>query len=72
MVQVFEEAQNDVLIKFLKVEDEKKLRQSKSKAIKTKLQNLKNFAKKHEYNINIDNLKNKIDSQSYGISFRNY
>ncbi len=72
MVQVFEEAQNDVLIKFLDVEDEKKLHKSKFEAIKTKLQNLKDFAKQHEYNINIDNLKNKLDSQSYGINFRNY
>lgn len=72
MVQVFEEAQNDVLIKFLDVEDETKLHKSKIEAIKTKFQKLKDFAKQHEYNINIDNLKNKLDSQSYGINFRNY
>jgi hypothetical protein len=72
MVQAFEETQNNILIKFLEVEDEKKLHDSKFKAIKTKLQNSKNFAKKYEHKININNLKNKLDSQSYGISFRNY
>ena len=71
MVQVLEEAQKEVLIKFLEAAKKEKLDKSKIQKKKVKVRKLKGFAKKHEYKLKIDDVKNKLDSRSYGIVFRN-
>ncbi|TFG13677.1 MAG: hypothetical protein EU531_09600 [Promethearchaeota archaeon] len=72
MVQVLEEAQKEVLIKFLEAAKKEKLDKSKNQTIQAKLRKVKGFAKKREYEIDIKNLKNRLDAQSYGINFRIY
>ena len=72
MVQVLEKAQKEVLIKFLEAAKKEKVDKSKIQEIKAKLNKRKGFAKKHQYEVNVNNLKNKLNAQSYGINFRNY
>ena len=72
MVQVLEEAQKEVLIKFLEAAKKEKLDESKNQEIQAKLRKVKGFAKKREYEIDIKSFKNRLDAQSYGINFRNY
>ena len=72
MVQVLEKAEKEILIKFLEAAKKEKVNESKIKVKKAKLQKVKSFAKKRENKLNINDVKSKLNSQAYGIVFRNY
>ena len=72
MVQVLEKSQNEILIRFLEEVKKQNLDKSKLQQKKVKLRKLKDFAKKHEENIEVNKIKNKLNARSYGINFRNY
>ncbi|MFW9772907.1 MAG: hypothetical protein ACFFEO_12185 [Candidatus Thorarchaeota archaeon] len=71
MVQVLEKPQELILIEVPKVK--KEVKPNKIQEIKAKLSQVKNYAKKHEYYLNIKDVKTKMATNSYGMRlFRNY
>lgn len=71
MVQVLEKPQEIVLVEVPEVE--KEVKASKIQEIKAKLSRVKDYAKKHEYYLNIKDVKTEMATNSYGMRlFRNY
>ncbi|MFX0033681.1 MAG: hypothetical protein ACFE8E_10325 [Candidatus Hodarchaeota archaeon] len=71
MVQILEKPKEIILIEVPEVRKEIKL--SKIEEIKAKLSRVKDYANKHEYYMNIKDVKTKMATNSYGMRlFRNY
>lgn len=72
MVQVLEKPQEIIVIKEIP-EVKKEIKASRIEEIKAKLSRVKDYAQKHEYYINIKDVKTKMAINSYGMRlFRNY
>jgi len=71
MVQILEKPQEIVIIEVPEIK--KKIKASRIQEIKAKLSRVKDYANKHEYYLNIRDVKTKIATNSYGMRlFRNY
>jgi hypothetical protein len=70
MVQALEKPEV-VLIELSEVK--KEVRTNRIQEIKAKLSRVKNYSKKHEYYMNLKDVKTKMATGSYGMRlFRNY
>ena len=71
MVQVLEKPKEIVLFEVPEVK--KVVKTSRIQEIKAKLSRVKDYANKHEYYLNIKDVKTKMATNSYGMRlFRNY
>ena len=71
MVQILEKPKEIVIIEVPEVK--KVVKTSRIQEIKAKLSRVKDYANKHEYYMNIKDVKTKMATNSYGMRlFRNY